>query len=388
MSDLFIKDVLVQRKDGKFTAGSVTVKNGIITGIDGENAEDLSTFRGGGRRLAAGFIDVHTHGGDGVDVNGASAEELHKIGAFFAKSGTTSWLASVLTDAKEQTLHCIGEIKKAMSGSYEGAELLGLHLEGPFLAREYKGAMPENLLKNADIALFREYQAAAAGALKYITVSPEVEGVPALISAISGEVVVGIGHSGADYEKSMECVENGATASTHTCNAMKLLHQHFPAIMGAALESDIFCEAICDGRHLHPGVVRLLIKVKGLNRVVAVTDSIMAAGLSDGNYHLGVNEITVKNGDATLSESGVRAGSTLTMGVALKNLVAFTGREVGEILPLLSANPAALLGISDKKGCISEGLDADFVLLEDNLDIAATIAGGRIVYNNTDKILQ
>ena len=160
---------------------------------------------------------------------------------------------------------------------------------------------------------------------------------------------------------------------------MKLLHQHFPAIMGAALESDIYCEAICDGRHLHPGVVRLLLKVKGNDKVVAITDSIMAAGLPDGNYKLGVNDVVVKDGDAKLAENGVRAGSTLTQDVALKNLLAFTGKPIEEILPLLTENPAKLLNIFDEKGSIADGKDADLVLLTADDDIAEVFVGGKKV---------
>ena len=213
----------------------------------------------------------------------------------------------------------------------KGANLLGIHLEGPFLSSEYKGAMPEYLLQKANLPLLKEYQQRAEGAIRYITVSPEVEGIPDMIPEIRKlGITVAIGHSGADYETSWDAIRKGAQSCTHTFNAMKLLHQHFPAIMGAALESDIYCEAICDGRHLHPGTVRLLLKVKGLDRVVAITDSIMAAGLPDGKYKLGVNDVVVEDGDAKLAENGVRAGSTLTQNVALKNLLKFTGKSLEE----------------------------------------------------------
>ena len=161
---------------------------------------------------------------------------------------------------------------------------------------------------------------------------------------------------------------------------MRLFHQHEPAIMGAALESDCWCEAICDGRHLHPGTVRMLIKCKGLDRVIAVTDSIMAAGLPDGAYKLGVNDVVVVDGDAKLADTGVRAGSTLTTGQALRNLVAFTGRPAEDVLPLLTENPAAALRIADRKGVIAPGMDADLVLLTSDLGIAGTVVGGERVY--------
>jgi N-acetylglucosamine-6-phosphate deacetylase len=149
--------------------------------------------------------------------------------------------------------------------------------------------------------------------------------------------------------------------------------------MGAALESDIYCEAICDGRHLHPGTVRLLLKTKGLDRVVAITDSIMAAGLTDGRYRLGVNDIVVENGDAKLAGSGVRAGSTLTQDIALKNLLSFTGRPLEELIPLLNANPAKLINVFDRKGSIADGKDADLVILDEHNDVADVFVGGRHV---------
>ncbi len=215
--------------------------------------------------------------------------------------------------------------------------------------------------------------------MRYVTVSPEVPGVVEMIEEVSGEVTVAIGHSGADYEISRRAIAAGAKA-THTGNAMRLLHQHEPAIWGAVLEDDrVFCEVICDGRHLHPGTVRLILKTKGLERVVAITDSIMAAGLPDGPYKLGVNDVIVQDGDAKLP-NGTRAGSTLTLINALKNLVAFTGLPVEQLLPLLTRNPAQLLGLSEQKGAIAPGMDADLMLLGEDLTVDATIAGGKVVY--------
>ena len=216
--------------------------------------------------------------------------------------------------------------------------------------------------------------------IAYITVSPEVPGVIEMIAQIADDIPVAIGHSGADYATAMRAIESGARCITHTFNAMRLFHQHEPAIMGAALESDCYCEAICDGRHLHPGTVRMLLKCKGDERVMAVTDSIMAAGLPDGAYKLGVNDVVVVDGDAKLADTGVRAGSTLTTGQALRNLVRFTGRPAEDMLPLLTQNPARALRIDERKGTLEIGKDADIVLLDDTLRVCATIAGGAVVY--------
>ena len=340
--------------------------------------EGTETVDAAGKKVVPGFIDVHTHGGVGVDVNSADADALEKLCRFFAGNGTTSWLCSVLTDTVEQTNWCIDQFKAHKAAGQPTAELLGVHLEGPFLAAEYKGAMPEHLLKPGDPALLRAYQERAEGNIRYLTVSPEVERAPELISAARDMgIVPAIGHSGADYETAMRAVSAGARAATHTFNAMALFHQHRPAIMGAVLESDVYCEMICDGRHLHPGAVRLLIKTKGPDRVVAITDSIMAAGLPDGSYHLGVNQVVVEDGDAKLADTGVRAGSTLTQDAALRNLLAFTGLTMEELLPALTENPAKLIGVFDRKGSIDDGKDADLVLLDGENQVSAVFCRGR-----------
>ena len=352
------------------------IEDGKITQDVSGEAVDVS-----GCLVLPGFLDLHTHGGNGVDVNAADAEGLRKIGRFFAAQGTTGWLCSVLTDTEEQTLWCIEQARQVIGAPYDGAALLGIHLEGPCLAPAYKGAMPEHLLmKRADPALFEKYQRAAGGHIRYVTLSPEVEGVPELIPALEKMgITVAIGHSGAGYDAAMACIRVGARAGTHVGNAMRLFHQHEPAIFGAVLESDLYCEAICDGRHLHPGSVRLYLKAKGWDRVVAVTDSIMASGLPDGSYKLGVNDVVVEDGDAKLPD-GTRAGSTLTQAQALRNLVEWTGRSPWECCRLMTANPAALLGLPTK-GSIAPGMDADLVVLDRALNVRRAIVGGRTVYS-------
>lgn len=381
MRELFLKNAWVYQ-GRRFAPADVLVRDGVLAAVgpdvscpDGAQVLDLD-----GMALAPGFIDVHTHGGDGIDVNAATAQDLHKIGAFFARHGTTGWLCSILTDTEQQTLWCIGQARQAMEAPGPGARLLGIHLEGPFLAAAYKGAMPEHLLRQGDAGLFRRYQEAAGGAVRYLTVSPEVEGVPEMIAQMSGETAVAIGHSGADYETVMRAIGSGAVAATHTFNAMGLFHQHRPAIMGAVLESDVYCEAICDGRHLHPAAVRLLLKCKGWDRVVAITDSIQAAGLPDGHYKLGVNDVVVEDGDAKLADTGVRAGSTLSQDTALRNLMAFTGKSAAEVLPLLTENPARLVGVFGQKGSIEPGKDADLVVLDRAWNVRRTIVAGESVY--------
>ena len=366
-------------RDGQFRREDVLAEDGkrSFPGVPPEGCRVVDLK---GAMLVPGFLDLHTHGGDNVDVNAATAEDFAQISRFFARNGTTGWLCSILTDTEEQTMWSIGQAREAMAAPIAGARLLGIHLEGPFLSPEYKGAMPEHLLRKGDAALFRRYQQAAGGTVRYLTVAPEVEGVVDMIREISGEVAVAIGHSGADYETAIRAIDAGARACTHTFNAMGLFHQHRPSIMGAVLERPVYCEAICDGRHLHPGTVRMLLACKGWDRVAAVTDSIQAAGLPDGRYKLGVNDVVVEDGDAKLASNGVRAGSTLTTGQALKNLAAFTGQPVERVLPLLTLNPARLIGMEERKGSIAPGKDADLVVLDDQLNVKQTYVSGVCVY--------
>ncbi|MFU0831483.1 MAG: N-acetylglucosamine-6-phosphate deacetylase [Oscillospiraceae bacterium] len=370
--------------NGTFQRMDAAIEDGVITALTSEyaNGRKLPEVNGEGLRVLPGFLDLHTHGANGVDVNAADAEGLRKIGRFFASQGVTGWLCSVITDTVEHTLWCMEQARQVIEGgSYDGAPLLGIHLEGPCLSSEYKGAMPEHLLMHkANAELFEKYQKASGGHVRYVTLSPENKGVPELIPLLTKlGIVCAMGHSGANYDRSMACVHAGVRSVTHLGNAMKLFHQHDPAIFGAALESDVYVEAICDGRHLHPGTVRLYLKVKGHNRVLAVTDSIMAAGLPDGEYKLGVNNVIVEQGDAKLP-NGVRAGSTLTMIQALRNLMTFTGESAEQVAPLLTANPARLMGWT-LKGTIDKGMDADLVFLDSEDCIVHTVVGGRFVYS-------
>lgn len=372
----------------RFETMDLLVEDGKIAWLGNDNGPygETEIIDAAGCRVVPGFIDIHTHGAVGVDVNGADAEGFEKISRFFASEGTTSWLCSVLTDTREQTLTAIDHYKEWKAGGHGGANLMGIHLEGPFLSAEYKGAMPGHLLKTPDMELLREYQERAEGDIRYITVSPEVEGIPEFIPYMkSMGMQVAIGHSGADYDTARRAIMNGALGATHTGNVMKLLHQHHPAIWGAVLEDDeVYCEIICDGRHLHPGTVRFIIKMKGLDRVVAITDSIMAAGLPDGNYKLGVNDVVVVDGDAKLAADQTRAGSTLTLGKAVKNLLEFTGRPLQDLIPVLTENPAKLIGVYDRIGSIEPGKDGDLVLLNEENDVVRTFVKGKECYRRVE----
>lgn len=379
MEKVYLKNGLVYQ-GREFLPKTLLLEDGKVYVLPPDAPADAPVVDAAGLRIVPGFIDTHTHGAVGVDVNGATAEDYEKISCFMARRGTTAWQASILTDTQEQTEWCIAQMRRWETLDTQGAELLGIHLEGPFLAPAYKGAMPEHLLQQNNLPLVKHYQELAGGKIRYLTLSPELPGAVEMIPTLRElGIVVGIGHSGATYQQAMEAIAAGATVGTHVGNAMRLLHQHEPAIFGAVLESDCYCEVIADGRHLHPGTVRILLKAKGLDRIVAITDSIMAAGLPDGNYHLGVNQVVVVDGDAKLASDGTRAGSTLTQDKALKNLLEYTGLPLERIVPLLSENPAKEIGLFSRKGSIADGKDADLVCLDENHDIVHVFARGRQV---------
>lgn len=370
MRTVYVKNARILTDEG-VRPGALLCMDGIIESVGRvSQPEGAEVIDAKGALLAPGFLDLHTHGAVNVDVNDADPDGLVRIGRFFAAHGVTGWLCSILTDTEEQTLRCIAAAKEAMKDT-TGARLLGIHLEGPSLSPNYAGAMPRHLLCNGNAALIRRYQEAADGAIRSMTIAPELPGALDAIRELSGEMVISLGHSEATYDEAVAAIDAGAKCITHTFNAMRLFHQHEPALMGAALERDVYCEAICDGRHLHPGSVRMLLAVKGYGRVVPVTDSIMATGLPDGDYRLGVNEITVTEGDAMLKGKNVRAGSTLTADRALKNLMRFTGEPIEKLLPMMSRTPAELLGMP-QLGTIRPGCEANFILLDESATVLET----------------
>ena len=369
--------------DNEFCFCDVLIDNGKIQGYNiDESVSDSSIINAKGMYVLPGFIDVHTHGGNGIDINLGDKEKLIKLSEFFASKGVTGYLPTILTDTHEKTCKLIEMIGNTMDEQDKGSKILGIHMEGPFLSHEFKGAMPDNFISDCSLDKLMQY-VEIYNNIKTITVAAENPGVFRLIDyAVSKDIIVSLGHTGASYEDCMMCIKKGANRITHTFNGMRQLHHHHPSIVGAALESDAYCEAICDGFHLHPGIVRLLIKTKGIDKVIGITDSVMAAGLKDGKYKLGVNEIVVVNGDARLLKEDTRAGSTLTMDKALKNILEFTNLPLEDCVKMLTINPAKMLKMDKTKGSIDIGKDADIVIIDQDMNVINTIVEGKVVYNN------
>lgn len=372
---MVVRNGHAERLDIRLRDQQIQALHPALTASDNEVVLD-----GSGLTVLPGFIDIHTHGALGVDFNHADAEQIRSISSFSAACGVTTYLPSVLTDDVQRMLAQVSLLGQE-AVLKQNPTIGGIHLEGPFLSKAYKGAMPETLLKPVDLGLFRELYEASQHSIKVMTIAPELDGALDLIEeATSMGVKVSMGHSAASYEQTMAAIERGAVSATHTMNAMKLLHMHDPAILTAVLESDIFAEMICDGFHLHPAIIRLLLKTKGFDHMIAVTDSISSTGFPDGIYQLGVNMIEVHGGDAKVVENGVRAGSTLTMDAALRNLVSFTKLNVAELSPLVSTNASLLLGSSQCIGSIEVGKEADLVALDASNTVQLTIKQGKILY--------
>jgi N-acetylglucosamine-6-phosphate deacetylase len=255
----------------------------------------------------------------------------------------------------------------------------GVHLEGPFFSLQYKGAMPPQHLQKPNVELFKKYQEKAGGLIKLITIAPELEGAVELTkAAVKSGVAVSLGHSGASFDVARLCVEAGAKSFTHMFNAMRGIDHHDGSIAAYALYSDKYCEAITDGKHLEKNILKMLSKIKK-NRLIGVTDSLSCAGLPDGNYFLAGTPIYVKNGDARLTQSNTRAGSTLNIFDGYKNYIKFCGESEEEAIKVFTKTPAKMLSMDKERGSVKEGKFADFIVVAEQ-KVTQTYIEGKLQF--------
>lgn len=378
MSTLCLRNGIIL-SDGRRVAGDVLIRDGVIVGIGDVADPAVPCIDCSGRFLVPGFVDPHTHGCGGIDVNGATAEDFDRMSRVYARTGVTAFVASIAADDAARTVATIEAAVTAMKRGCSGARLLGIHLEGPFVAPEYRATFDAEYVVPVDVDLVRRYQAAAEGHIVSITVAPELPGMDRLIPAcVQMGMRVSMGHSGASYDDTMRAIKWGATAVTHLGNAMRPLHHRGPGILGAALDSDVYVELILDGVHVHPAFARTVLRAKGRSRVMAVSDSMMATGLGDGAYRLGSRSVVVRDGISRREDGGL-AGSTLTLDRALRNVADWTRDPIETVLPLVGANALRWLGMDDRKGAIAEGMEADVVVLNDDLTVTSVVIGGRSV---------
>ena len=327
--------------------------------------------------VVAGFIDVHVHGADGHDTMDATPEAIHGMAAFYAKHGVTSYYPTTMTMPAPAIQAALENVEHCPQPT-NGAQHLGVHVEGPYLNLKYKGAQPPEYFRPPSPAEYGQWL--ETGVCKLITIASEIEGSLQMIQELTAQgVEFAIGHSAASYEEAVQGFDAGVRQVTHIFNGMVGLHHREPGALAAILTDDrVDAQLIADGIHVHPAMVRLLIRAKGAEHVMLITDAIQAAGLSDGEYGLGGQVVTVKEGIARIA-NGALAGSTLTMDKAIRNMVAFTDVPLQKIIGMASAVPARAMHLPNK-GRLVAGCDADVVLLNRALEVILTIVGGKIVY--------
>ena len=332
--------------------------------------------------IAPGMIDLHVHGAVGFDTMDATTEASFEMGQFFAKHGVTSFLATTMSAPPHEITRAIQNVAgwQNLEGS---SRCLGIHIEGPYLNPTFRGAQPERYLRDADPVEYKDW--ITSGVIRLVSIAPERPGSLSFITqGVNQGVEFAVGHSGATYEQVIQAADCGLRQATHTFNGMLGLHHREPGVLGAVLsDSRIFAQIIADSVHVHPAAIRILVRAKGADRTILITDAIQAAGLKDGEYELGKEKVVVHNGISRTISGGL-AGSTLTMDGAVRNMIAFTGLSFEDVIPMATSTPAAAMGWYGKKGIIRPGADADIVVFDQALQVRTTLVGGKVVYQRAD----
>lgn len=381
-----ISGLSIYTSDGVLRAASVMIKDGIIADIALTKKSEKDLIFPSNYHLIPGFIDLHMHGIDGCDIMDATPAALTTISQALARSGTTAFLATTMTASVQHIEKALVAIREhiAIQHTILGATMLGVHLEGPFISPKKAGAQCVDHILLPSIEKLQHWQKMADQAIKLVTLAPELSDSQEFIAYLkNNNMIAAIGHSDASYVDAIKAMQQGCHYVTHLFNAMRGMHQREPGIVTAALLEDVWAELIVDGVHLHPAIVKLILKMKGKDKLVLITDAMRATCLTNGVYDLGGQQVTVKENRATLAD-GTLAGSVLRMPQAIKNMLQFTQCDFSDAIKMASENPAKVLGIFDKKGSIAIGKDADLVVLNEHLDVVMTICGGRVVYRSSE----
>lgn len=351
-----------------------------IVGItdDSQIPEGAEIIDADGGFVSPGLVDIHIHGYLNEDASDGKAEGIKTMANGIMKNGVTSWCPTTMTVSMEEINAALDTVRslKEESKDWDGAEILGVNLEGPFINPKKKGAQAETHIKAPDA----DFIIKNSDIIKVATMAPEMEGCLEAITKIreNCDVRVSIGHTDATFEQTLAGIDAGATHITHLFNAQTPLHHRNPGVVGAALLRDVSTELICDTLHIHTGLYELISRIKG-NKLVLITDCTRAGGMPDGDYTLGGQKIIVK-GIECLLEDGTIAGSVLKLNNAVKNVRANTDMPLWEIVAAASLNPATAIGVDGFKGSLEQGKDADIIITDSDFNIKKTIIGGKIRY--------
>ena len=370
--------------DGVLEDGTVILEGEMIAGVfpsdkelalDGADVVDYS-----GHYITPGLIDLHLHGAMGSDVMDGTVAGLEEVAVYQARTGVTGFVATTLAAPISRIRDAVMAVKSAFAKPMS-SEILGLHLEGPFLSFEKKGAQNPEFIRPINPKIMEDILRLCAGFKTIITIAPEADDNMNFIAGFRNSgLIVSIGHSNAAYELAMASFEQGITHATHFYNAMSGFLPREPGVIGAVLDSDrVTAELIADGIHVHPAALRLAIRQKGVESISLITDSLNAAGLGDGNFRVGGLDVVVKDGQARLKDSGALAGSVLTLNKAVKNVINWTGVSLPQAVRLASLNPARVLGLESRLGSIEEGKLANLAVLDSEFNVVDTILRGRSV---------
>lgn len=356
-------------------------EGGRIVALGAElEAGDAEVVEAAGMTVGPGFVDVHVHGGGGYSFFGKDPEAVRAYARWAPRNGVTSFLVSTLGRDDVETAAILEGLRPAI-GDGGGAEVLGFHLEGPFISPQRKGAFPSSYLREPAADEFARYQAAAGGRIRQVTIAPEREGALEVIRAIAGAgAVAALGHTDGTFDQVGAGFEAGARHVTHLFNAMRPLHQREGGPIAAALlERGATCELICDGAHVAPEMLWLAYSVLGPARTVVVTDNLEIAGTGGGAGAFGGRSVSVQ-GNAAVRDDGTIVGSVATMDQHFQNVVAFLGADVGTAFRLCATNAAGVAGVAGRKGALEPGMDADVVVLDEELRVVTTVCRGEVAF--------
>lgn len=377
-----ISDVWIADAVNESFMGDIFIEGKEITEMASEIARPADIEidgRGKNWTVAPGFIDVHIHGSAGHDVMDATPEAINGLAASLPKEGTTSFLATTMTQSDEAISKALENVS-TFEAEEKQAEMLGVHLEGPFISPKQPGAQPAEFITLPSASLFNKWQVLSGKRIKMITMAPEIEGGFAFVKQLkSAGIIASMGHSDASYEEMQQAIGAGASHITHLYNQMSAFHHRDPGVVGTALlEGKLTVELIADFIHSHPKSVEMAYRLKGADRLILITDAMRAKGLPNGVYDLAGQDVHVTETGARL-ESGALAGSILTMDTAVRNVRSVTNCSISDLVAMTSANAAKELGLA-QKGKIEAGRDADLVILDDELNVHMTICRGTIAF--------